>query len=167
MKEAPTKCGYKESYSVECIHRLGSFHKNASRPRPIIARLHSYIQTESILNFARAKRGDIKITPQFPAELRSRRRELNDIAEDTWKKDRNVKTKIAGDTLYVNGERQVDRLPRLSTQELLCAPKNWKPRVHPSGRPLTQKQSLVACSPYGPSRCHQYMNAVPCTRHFY
>ncbi len=121
VKEALTKCGFTESYSVERIHRLGSIDKNASRPRPIIARLQSYRQTESVLKFGRAKRGDIKITPQFPAELRSRRRELNDIAEDMRKKDRNVKTKIAGDTLYVNGERQVDRLPRPSTQELLCA----------------------------------------------
>ncbi len=46
VKEALTKCGYNESYSVECIHTLGTFDKNTSRPRPIIARLHSYRQTE-------------------------------------------------------------------------------------------------------------------------
>ncbi len=71
---------YPHAYGIEIAHRLGLFWK-ATLCRPIVYKLESLAQVEKILKFA-ARKEDIKITPQFPTELRERRNELRGIADD-------------------------------------------------------------------------------------
>ncbi len=61
----------------------------------------------------------MKITPQYPAEIREKRKELGEIANNIKTKDKNVKTKIVGTSLYVNGDLYREKLPCPTPKELL------------------------------------------------
>ncbi len=120
VRDLLSKQGFKESYQIEQIHRLGAYDHAATKPRPIVARLLSYGHVQSILKFASTK-DDLKVTPQFPAERRARRRQLYEISDAVRQGGTNARTKIVGDNLYINGKRHVDPLPKPTAQDLLFA----------------------------------------------
>ncbi len=115
------------------VHRLGEFKQGANYARPIVARLANREQLDPLLKFGAALRkeqskGDantgenkagLKITPQFPAEMREKRRQLGETAEEYRQKDRTVKTKIVSDALFVNGQKHRDKLVCPTVEEIL------------------------------------------------
>ncbi len=109
---------YAKAYYIDVAHRVGSSVSKSDPPRPIVARLARQSQADEILKFA-SKKKDLKITPQFPAEVRERRRQLGEIAEAARKKGTDVKTKIVTDALYINNEKYRDMLPTPDSNEML------------------------------------------------
>jgi len=97
-----------ESLVFERVHRLGTFQANAKYPRPIVARLLSSKDTERVLSHGRTlRKGDDqvpRITPQFSAGLREKRKTLGAIATDVKSKATDVTTKISKDKLYINND---------------------------------------------------------------
>ncbi len=98
------KLEYTQPCEIENAHRLGPYIAKSEFPRPVIIRLAKRSQVESLLKFG-SKAENFKVTPQFPTEMREKRKQLREIAEGARKRDRQVTTKIVGDSLYVNGEK--------------------------------------------------------------
>ncbi len=121
VRDLLSKSGYTDhaGVAIDRIHRIGKYDSKSQYPRPVVAKVSSSSQVDSLLKFGQAKKDEIKITPQFPTELRARRKQLAEIAEAARNKGENVKTKIVLDTLYINGERYGDALPRPSAREVL------------------------------------------------
>lgn len=119
IKDILSENGYAGEITVDRIHRIGRYEANATKPRPIVAKLLSSSQVDSLLKFGREKKDKLKVTPQFPTELRAKRQQLGEVAESARKKGNDVKTKIVSDTLFINGERYVDDLPRPSPRDML------------------------------------------------
>ncbi len=67
----------------------------------------------------RANNEGLKITPQFPAEMREKRRQLGETAEEYRQKHRLVKTRTVSDTLYVNGQKYKEKLVCPTVDEIL------------------------------------------------
>lgn len=113
---------YEGDVVIDNIHRIGQYDKKATFPRPIVARLTNHKQVTALLKFGATlpkAANQFKVTPQFPAAVREKRRQLSEIAEEAKGKDQNVTTKIVADTLYINGERYVEKLPCPGSKELL------------------------------------------------
>lgn len=107
---------------IEKIHRIGKYIPSASHPRPIVAKLGSYKQCTSLLQFQSTLPKDAKqfrITPQFPPSVREKRRQLGEVAEAAKAADKKVATKIVSDKLFINGECYKERLPCPTPRELL------------------------------------------------
>ncbi len=134
VKDLLSKKSYNKPLDIKRIHRLGQPAKNPSRPRPIVAQLASSGQVEALLKFDGLKRKtppgdkqdgnrDLKVTPQYPTEIRERRRQLAEIASDFHEKDKSVKTKLTTDALYVNGEKYIEKLTCPTTREVFTMSK--------------------------------------------
>ena len=119
VKDMLSKHGYTEDIEIDLIHRLGRFDNNAATPRPIVAKLTTCSQVNALLKFGQTQKDKMKVTPQFPTELRAKRQQLGEIAENARSKGEDVKTKIVSDTLYINGNRYVEDLPRPSARDIL------------------------------------------------
>ena len=118
------KQGYTGTYTFDKIHRLGVYNQGNTRPRPIIAKLINHQETSALLKFGselskKKPAPQLKITPQFPAELREKRKRLGEIATKVREKDRNTTTKIISGTLYVNGEKHVENVTRPTVEQIL------------------------------------------------
>ena len=61
----------------------------------------------------------LRITPQYPQEIREKRRELGEIASKAKSADPTVRTKIVGKKLYLNGQQYREKLPCPTVKELL------------------------------------------------
>ncbi len=110
---------YTQPCEIEVAHRLGTYHEKQEFARPVIVRLANQSQVEALLPFgAKAKAENVKVTLQYPTELRERRKQLGEIAEDARRKGQNVTTKIVKDTLYINGERHRDPFQTLNAKDL-------------------------------------------------
>ena len=100
------KLGLGGDMKIEGAHRVGPRLHNAKNPRPMVARMHSRNDTHTILDAARRKlqKGDnqLRITPQFPTEMLSKRRTLGQVSSEIREKDPKVKTVLARDKLYIN-----------------------------------------------------------------
>ena len=59
----------------------------------------------------------MKITRQYPIELKERR-DLAEITQREKEKSPSVDTKIVGDSLFVNGKRYYDRIPKPSPRDI-------------------------------------------------
>ncbi len=125
VKELLDSKKYAGEVTFQNIHRLGQPTKDMTRPRPIVARLATYQQVSGLLKFGgtlnrdEAGTKDLRITPQYPMEVRERRRELGEIANQAKTADPNTRTRIAGNRLYVNGQLHRDKLPCPTVKELL------------------------------------------------
>ncbi len=107
---------------IETIHRIGKYIPTASHPRPIVAKLSSYKQCTTLLQFQSALPKDAKqfrVTPQFPPSVREKRRQLGKVAEAAKAEDKKVATKIVSDKLFINGECYKERLPCPTPRALL------------------------------------------------
>ncbi len=109
-------------FVFEKIHRMGKYVPTSTHPRPIVAKLASYQQRSTMLQFGSKLPKDMKqfrITPQFPPSVREKRRQLSEVAEAAKATDKKVSTKIASDSLYINGECYREKLPCPTPRELL------------------------------------------------
>ncbi len=119
IKDLVSTAGFSRDFAIDCAHRLERYDGTSNRPRPIVARLMSTSQVDSLVKFSQANKDKLKATPQFPTEIRARRKQLAEIAEAARNNGGDVKTKIVLDTLYINGERHSDDLPRPSARDIL------------------------------------------------
>ena len=90
------KVQYTEAYEIITAHRLGTYNDKFSRP--VIVRLGKQTQAEALIRFG-SKADGIKVTPQYPTEVRERRRQLGEIAEGARKKEKMLQQRLWG-TLY-------------------------------------------------------------------
>ncbi len=58
---------------------------------------------EIILKFAAKHKDRLKIAQQYPTQLGECRHQVGEMAEEVRRRDKNVKTRLVIDTLYVNG----------------------------------------------------------------
>ena len=97
-----------DSLVFERVHRLGTYQADAKYPRPIVARFISSKDTERVLSHGRTLRKNDdqgpRITPQFTAGLREKRKTLGAVAADVKSKTPDVTTKISKDKLYINND---------------------------------------------------------------
>ena len=115
------KAGFKEDIQIERIHRLGQVNPRGKNPRPIVAKLPDKL-CEKILEFARRHLRDqsLRVTRQFPQEIKEKRQKMWEIAETFKQKDSSCKTKISGDgRLFVNGQRYANKYTTPKPDEIL------------------------------------------------
>ncbi len=123
LKKILNNKGYTKNCVFERIHRIGPYNARNQKPRPVVAKMQSHKHVSDLLDFSRSlpkgTANDFRISSQYPAEVRERRRVLGEIAESERSKRPNVRTKIVTDTLYVDGKKYLPKLTRPAPRDLL------------------------------------------------
>jgi len=138
------------SLVFERVHRIGPYNAAAKKPRSIVAKLLSYKDTERILNHARTLprgSGNPFITPQLSTATREKRKKLGSIADEMHTKagpNTTVKTKIANDKLFVNGNLHLEQLPPPNPASVLQLPAHEREEVSKSPPYLTFGEKVSA-----------------------
>ena len=79
VKSLLQKIGYTDPYTVERAHRIGAFIEKARSPRPVVVRMSKQSEAEALIRYAAKNKNKLKVTSQFPPEVRERRRQLGEI----------------------------------------------------------------------------------------
>ncbi len=104
-----------EKIEFHKIHRFGTVQGDKQSARPIVAKLGSHKHVLVRLSFNEtlskqrkdavqgpsAKPTSLRITPQYPIEMRERRKLLIENSKKEKAKDGGTQTKIVGEFLYV------------------------------------------------------------------
>ncbi len=61
----------------------------------------------------------MRITPQYPPEVREKRKQLGEVAAKFREKDRSAVTKIIAGNLYVNSTKYVEKVTKPTVEEVL------------------------------------------------
>ena len=96
-----------DAITIDRAHRLGA--KKAGKSRSIVAKIASSDEKSKLFQAARnLKDTNYSISDQYPPEIDERRKRLVPIMKAKKEEDENVKCRLVGDRLYINGERYVD-----------------------------------------------------------
>ena len=96
-----------DAITIDRAHRLGA--KKDGISRSIVAKIPSSDEKSKLFQAAKnLKETNYSISDQYPPEIDERRKRLVPIMKAKREEDEDVKCRLIGDRLYINGERYID-----------------------------------------------------------